>query len=295
MVYNKKCGGINLLVTGKEIVLDAQKNGYAVGAFNVNNMEIVQAIIEAAEETNSPVILQASQGGIKYAGVEYIAALGRLAGNNAKVPVALHLDHGTDFEQIIQCIRHGFTSVMIDASQYSLEENIRITKEIVKIAHAAGVSVEAELGKIGGTEDDITVDEKDATFTDPEEAKRFVDETGVDFLAIAVGTSHGVYKGEPNIDFDRIKAIREIVDVPLVLHGSSGVPEEALRKAIPLGICKINIDTDLRVRFSDGVKNLIKESPDEIDPRKILKPAKDAMKEIIIEKMHIFGSAGKGK
>lgn len=284
-----------MLVTGKEILLDAQKNGYAVGAFNVNNMEIVQAIIEAAEETNSPVILQASQGGISYAGVEYIAALGRLAGNNASVPVALHLDHGTDFEQIIQCIRHGFTSVMIDASQYPLEENIRITKEIVKIAHAAGVSVEAELGKIGGTEDDITVDEKDATFTDPEEAKRFVDETGVDFLAIAVGTAHGVYQGEPKIDFERIEAIRELVDVPLVLHGSSGVPEEALKKAVPLGICKINIDTDLRIEFAEGVKNFVKENPDEIDPRKLLKPAKEGMKEKIIEKMHIFGSAGQGK
>lgn len=284
-----------MLVTGKEILLDAQKNGYAVGAFNVNNMEIVQAIIEAAEETNSPVILQASQGGISYAGVEYIAALGKLAGRNAKVPVALHLDHGTDFEQIIQCIRHGFTSVMIDASKYPLEENIKLTKEIVRIAHAAGVSVEAELGKIGGTEDDVTVDERDATFTDPAEAKRFVDETGVDFLAIAVGTAHGVYQGEPKLDYDRIKTIRETVDVPLVLHGSSGVPEQAIRKAVPLGISKINIDTDLRIKFSEGVKNLLKENPDEIDPRKILKPAKAGMKEKIIEKMNIFGSAGKAK
>ncbi len=284
-----------MLVTGKEILLDAQKNGYAVGAFNVNNMEIVQAIIEAAEETNSPVILQASQGGISYAGVEYIAALGKLAGRNAKVPVVLHLDHGTDFKQIIQCIRHGFTSVMIDASQYPLEENIAITKEIVKIAHAAGVSVEAELGKIGGTEDDIIVDEKDATFTDPKEAKRFVDETGVDFLAIAVGTAHGVYKGEPKLDYERIKAIREIIDVPLVLHGSSGVPEEAIRKAVPLGISKINIDTDLRIKFAEGVKELLAENPDEIDPRKILKPAKAKMKEKIKEKMEIFGSAGQAK
>ena len=284
-----------MLVTGKEILLDAQKNGYAVGAFNLNNMEIVQAIIEAAEETNSPVILQASQGGINYAGVEYIAALGKLAGKNASVPVALHLDHGTDFEQIIQCIRHGFTSVMIDASKYPLEENIRITKEIVKIAHAAGVSVEAELGKIGGTEDDITVAEKDATFTDPQEAKRFVEETGVDFLAIAVGTAHGVYKGEPKIDYERIKEIRKVVDVPLVLHGSSGVPEEAIRTAVPLGICKINIDTDLRIKFAEGVKNFIKENPEEIDPRKLLKPAKEGMKEKIIEKMQVFGSAGQGK
>jgi len=282
-----------MLVTGKELLLDAQKRGYAVGAFNVNNMEIVQAIIEAAEETNSPVILQASQGGIKYAGVEYIAALGKIAARNAKVPVALHLDHGTDFDQVMLCIRHGFTSVMIDGSRFPLDENIAYTKKVIEVAHAVGVSVEAELGKIGGTEDHITVDERDATFTDPDEALRFVNETNVDFLAIAVGTAHGVYKGEPKLDFDRIKTLRGILRVPLVLHGSSGVPEEALKKAISLGIAKINIDTDLRIAFADGVKNFIKENPDNIDPRKILGPAKSMMKEKIREKMHIFGSVNK--
>lgn len=284
---------MEMLVTGKEILLDAQKNGYAVGAFNVNNMETIQAIIEAAEETRSPVILQASQGGLKYAGVEYLATLGKLAANNATVPVALHLDHGTDFEQIMLCIRHGFSSVMIDASKYSLEENIAYTKKIVELAHAVGVTVEAELGKIGGTEDDIVVSERDATFTNPEEAKRFAEETGVDYLAIAVGTAHGIYKGEPKLDYDRIEAIRSIVDIPLVLHGSSGVPEASIKKAVPLGIAKINIDTDLRIAFAEGVKDFIKEKPEEIDPRKILTPAKEAMKKKIIEKMHIFGSAGK--
>lgn len=282
-----------MLVTGSELLLDARKNGYAVGAFNVNNMEIVQAIIEAAEETNSPVILQASQGGIKYAGIEYIAALGLTAARNAKVPVALHLDHGTDFDQVMLCIRHGFTSVMIDGSRFALDENIAYTKKVIEVAHAVGVSVEAELGKIGGTEDHITVDEKDATFTDPEEALRFVNETNVDFLAIAVGTAHGVYKGIPKIDFDRITAIRNLIDIPLVLHGSSGVPEEALKQAIPLGINKINIDTDLRIAFANGVKEFIKNNPDNIDPRKIIGPAKIAMREKIIEKMHIFGSAGR--
>lgn len=282
-----------MLVTGKEILLDAQKNGYAVGAFNVNNMETIQAIIEAAEETRSPVILQASQGGLKYAGVEYIATLGKLAAQNATVPVALHLDHGTDFEQIMLCIRNGFSSVMIDASKYSLEENIAYTKKIVELAHAVGVTVEAELGKIGGTEDDIVVSERDATFTDPDEAKKFAEETGVDYLAIAVGTAHGVYKGTPKLDYDRIEAIRNIVDIPLVLHGSSGISEEAIKKAVPLGIAKINIDTDLRIKFAEGVKDFLKENPDEIDPRKILGPAKQAMKEKIIEKMNIFGSSGK--
>lgn len=279
-----------MLLTGKELLLDAQKKNYAVGAFNVNNMEIIQAIINGAEERNSPVILQASQGGIKYAGIEYIAALGKLAGRNARVPVALHLDHGTDFDQVMLCIRHGFTSVMIDGSRFPLEENIAFTKRVVDIAHSVGVSVEAELGKIGGTEDHITVSEKDATFTDPNEAKIFVEETGVDSLAIAVGTAHGVYKGEPKLDYDRIKAIRDLVDIPLVLHGSSGVPEESLKKAISLGICKINIDTDIRAAFARAVKEFVGDNPDEIDPRKILGPASKAMKEIIMEKMEIFGS-----
>lgn len=282
-----------MLLTGKELLLDAQKNGYAVGAFNVNNMEIIQAIIEAAEETNSPVILQASQGGLKYAGIEYIAALGKLAARNAKVPVALHLDHGTDFDQVMLCIRHGFSSVMIDGSRFALEENIAYTKKVMEVAKAVGVSVEAELGKIGGTEDHITVSERDATFTDPAEALRFVNETDVDFLAIAVGTAHGVYVGEPKLDFDRITAIRKIIDVPLVLHGSSGVPEEALIKAISLGISKINIDTDIRIAFANGVKEFLKNNPDNFDPRKILGPAKAQMKEIIKEKMRIFGSVNR--
>ncbi len=282
-----------MLLTGKELLLDAQKNGYAVGAFNINNMEIIQAIVEAAEETNSPVILQASQGGIKYAGIEYIAELGKLAARKAKVPVALHLDHGTDFDQVMLCIRHGFSSVMIDGSRFALEENIAYTKKVIEVAKAVGVSVEAELGKIGGTEDHITVSEKDATFTSPDEALRFVNETDVDFLAIAVGTAHGVYKGEPKLDFDRIKAISDIISVPLVLHGSSGVPEEALKKAISLGISKINIDTDIRIAFANGVKEFLKNNPDNFDPRKILGPAKAQMKEIIKAKMEIFGSVNR--
>lgn len=282
-----------MLVTGNEILKDAQKNGYAVGAFNCNNMEIVQAIIEAAEETKSPVIIQASQGGISYGGIEYIAANALTAAEYSSVPVAVHLDHGTDFKQIIQCIRHGFSSVMIDASQHEFEENIEITKEIVRIAHAAGVSVEAELGKIGGTEDDITVEEKDATFTIPEEAKEFVERTEVDSLAIAVGTAHGVYQGEPNLDFERIETIADLVDIPLVLHGASGVTDEDLKKAISLGICKVNIDTDLRREFTRVVHEFIEENPEVIDPRKILGPAREAMKEVIKEKMEIFGSAGR--
>jgi len=282
-----------MLVTGNEILQDAHKNNYAVGAFNVNNMEIVQAIIEAAEETRSPVIIQASQGGLSYAGVEYIAALGKVAAENASVPVALHLDHGTDFEQVMLCIRNGFSSIMIDGSKHEFEENIAITNKVVDVCRPIGVSVEAELGKIGGTEDDITVAAKDATFTDPKEAKEFLDRTGVDSLAIAVGTAHGVYKGTPEIDFDRIKAIKELLDIPLVLHGSSGVADEDITKAVSLGINKINIDTDLRMAFSHAIHDFVEENPDVIDPRKILAPAREAMKNRIKEKMELFGSAGR--
>ncbi|MBF8984084.1 class II fructose-1,6-bisphosphate aldolase [Lutibacter sp. B2] len=282
-----------MLVSGKEILNHAHENGYAVGAFNVNNMEQVQAIIEAAEETNSPVIIQASQGGLAYAGVEFIAEMGKVAAKNASVPVAIHLDHGTDFKQIMLCLRNGFTSVMIDASHYELDENIRKTQEITEMAHAVGVSVEAELGKIGGTEDDVSVDEKDATYTDPEEAEKFVRETGIDYLAIAVGTAHGPYKGEPKLDFDRIKVLKERLDMPLVLHGSSGVPEESIKKAVSLGINKINIDTDIRMAFHKAVKEFVSKNPDVYDPRKIVGPARSAMKEIIADKMRMFGSKGK--
>lgn len=282
-----------MLVTGKQILQHADEHGYAVGAFNVNNMEIIQAIAQAADELRAPVILQASQGAIKYAGIEYITSLVKTTAQQIDVPIALHLDHGTDFNEIMSCIRNGFTSVMIDASKHELEENIRLTKEIVKIAHAVGVSVEAELGKIGGTEDQIVVSEAEATYTDPEEARIFVEETGVDSLAIAVGTAHGVYKGEPKVDIDRIKEIDRVVSVPLVLHGSSGVPYDTLEKAVGAGIRKINIDTDIRASFAGSVKAFVTENPDEIDPRKILKPARAAMAETVKEKIKVFGSDAK--
>ena len=281
------------LITVKEMLEAAEKGNYAVGAFNCNNMEIIQAIVQAAEEENSPVIVQASQGAIKYAGLEYITALTKLAAEQTKVPVALHLDHGTSFEQVVKCIRHGFTSVMIDGSAYPLLENIELTNKVIEVAKASGVSVEAELGKIGGTEDDITVDEKEATFTDPQEAKEFIDATGVDALAVAIGTAHGIYKGEPKLDFERLKKIVALVDTPIVLHGSSGVPDEAIKQAISLGVRKVNIDTNLREAFVKKIKQVLEEKPGEIDPRKILGPAKDVMKEVIKEKIRLFGSSGK--
>ncbi|MBZ4646728.1 MAG: fructose-bisphosphate aldolase, class [Petroclostridium sp.] len=282
-----------MLVTGKQILDKAHKEGYAVGAFNVNNMEILQAVIAAAEEEKSPVIIQTSEGAIKYAGAEYLSAMVHLAANKASVPVALHLDHGTTYETIISCIRNGWTSVMIDGSHHPLDENIAVTKEIIKIAHACGVSVEAELGRLGGVEDNISVDEKDARLTHPDEAVKFVKETGVDYLAIAIGTAHGKYKGEPKLDFERLDTIKKLVNIPIVLHGASGVPDEAIQRAVSLGVNKINIDTDVRVAFTEGVKSVIVNKPEEYDPRKICGPAKEEMKKVVKAKMRLFGCSGK--
>jgi len=281
------------LVSVRELLDKAEAGGYAVGAFNCNNMEIIQAIIEAAEMEKAPVIVQASQGAIKYAGLEYITALTKVAAEHTFVPVALHLDHGTSFEQAIKCIRYGFTSVMIDGSKLPLAENIALTKRVLEVARAVGVSVEAEIGKIGGTEDDISVDEWEANLTDPAEAKEFADATGVDALAIAIGTAHGQYKGTPKLDFERLKKIKELINIPIVLHGSSGVPDEAIRKAIQLGVRKVNIDTNLREAFVAGVREVLEKDPKQIDPRKILGPARERMRDVIREKIRLFGSAGK--
>ena len=280
------------LVKMKELLDKAEKGGYAVGAFNCNNMEIVQAIVAAAEAENAPVIIQASQGAIKYAGLEYIIGLVNVAAKNTGIPVALHLDHGTSFEQVVQCIRYGFTSVMVDGSKYPLEENIALTKKVVEIAKAVGVSTEAELGKIGGTEDDISVLDKDAMMTNPAEARTFVEQTGVDALAVAIGTAHGQYKFDPELDFDRLTKIRSLVNIPIVLHGSSGVPDKDIEKAITLGVRKVNIDTNIREAFVKGVREAVK-NPKEIDPRKILGPARQEMTAIVREKIRLFGSAGK--
>ena len=279
------------MATMAELLQNAEKGGYAVGAFNCNNMEIVQAIIQAATLENSPVIVQASQGAIKYAGLDYIVAMTRLAASKTHVPVALHLDHGTSFEQCVQCVAAGFTSVMIDGSKHPLAENIALTNKVLEVARAAGVTVEGELGKLGGTEDDIFVHEKDALFTDPAEALEFVQATGVDALAVAIGTAHGVYKGEPKLDMPRLKKIRELVNIPIVLHGSSGVSDEALREAVTLGVRKINIDTNVREAFMNAAKDMLAKNPNELDPRKVLGPAREAMTELVREKIRIFGSS----
>ena len=281
-----------VLVTNKEVLDAANDGGYAVGAFNINNMEISQAIVSTASEMNAPVILAASQGAIEYAGIEYIEALAKTAAASTDVPVTLHLDHGTDFNVILQCIRHGFTSVMIDGSKLPFEENVAITKKVVNVAHPCGLSVEAELGRLVGVEDQISVSERDAVFTDSEEAVQFVEETEVDSLAIAIGSAHGIYKGEPKLDFERLEKIDKKVDIPLVLHGASGIPEDSIVRAVKLGINKINIDTELRLTFRDAVRKVVTES-DVYDPRKICGPARDAIKEVVRYKIGIFGSENK--
>jgi len=282
-----------MLVTGKEILQHADKNGYAVGAFNVVNMEMLQAIIAAAEEEKSPVIVQTSEGAIKYAGIGLISKMMRQAAEDASVPVAVNLDHGTTYESVMSCVDNGWTSVMIDGSHHSLDENIEVTKKVVQSAHAKGVSVEAELGRLGGVEDNISVDEKDATHTNPDEAKRFVDETGVDYLAIAIGTAHGKHKGVPVLDFERLDVIKKLVNIPLVLHGASGICDADIRKAISLGVNKINIDTDLRIAFTDAIKDALAKNPEEFDLRKFCGSARDAVKAVVAAKMRLFGSSGK--
>ncbi len=305
------------LVTNKDVQLEAQRGGYAVGAFNTSNLELTQAIIETAVEKKSPVIVATSQSAIKYAGMEELSLMVRKLAEKASIPVTLHLDHGTDYSTIIGCLRSGWSSVMIDGSSHPLEENIALTKEIVKVAHAVGVSVEAELGRLMGVEDEISVDAREAILTDPDEAVRFVEETGCDTLAIAIGTSHGAYKfkGEPRLAFDRLEEIAKKVSVPLVLHGASsvkkeivqwgekygakfpgaaGVPDEHIKKAISLGITKVNIDTDLRLSFTAGVREFLQKRPEVFDPRKILGAGKEAMKKVISQKIDILGSEGKG-
>lgn len=281
------------LVPITPLLMAAEEAGYAVGAFNGNNLEIMQAIIMAAEAEASPVILQASQGAIKYAGLDYLAALGKITAEKARVPVALHLDHGTSFAQVVACIRSGFTSVMIDGSALPLAENITLTKKVVEVARAVGVSVEAEIGRITGTEEEISVGDQEALFTDPEEAQRFVAETGVDALAVAVGTAHGRYRRVPQLDFPRLEKIKQLVKIPLVLHGSSGVPDEMIREAISRGVRKINIDTNIREAFVRGLRQAWEKNPGEIDPRRLLGPAREEMALTIREKIRLFGSAGR--
>ena len=306
------------LVTTKEMFEKSMKEGYAIGAFNVNNMEIIQGIVDAAHEAQSPVILQASSGAIKYARPNYLKKMVEAAVEETDIPIALHLDHGPDFETCKACIDAGFTSVMIDGSKYSFEENVELTKKVVDYAHERGVVVEAELGQLAGIEDDVNVSESDAKYTDPDQAKEFVERTGCDSLAIAIGTSHGAYKfkGEAKLRFDILAKVKEkIPNTPIVLHGAStvieelvamcnenganipgakGVPDEILNEASKSGVSKINVDTDLRLAMTGAIRKVLKDEPSVFDPRKYLTPARDLIKSTVQHKIRdVFGSSNK--
>ena len=276
-----------MLVTTKEMLLKAQKGNYAVGDFNFENMEMVMAVIAAAEELNAPVIMQTTPSTVKYAGLDYYLANVATAAKNAKVPVAMHLDHGSSFSLAMQALRQGYTSIMIDGSHSVFEENIAITKSVVDACKPSNIPVEAELGKVGGKEDDL--DGGDGGYTDPKEALEFVQKTGVNSLAVAIGTAHGVYKGEPKLDLDRLVEISKVVDVPLVLHGASGLSEEAVKESIKRGICKVNFATELRIAYTDGVKELLEEKPETIDPKKYGVVGIEKVKELVKNRMMMCG------
>lgn len=280
------------LVSSTPMLQAARAGGYGIGAFNVHTLEMLQAAVEAAEALQSPLILQTTVGTVKHLGADYIAAAATVAANRSSVPIALHLDHCADFRLIVQCIRAGYSSVMIDASHFPFDENVERTKKVVEIAAAAGVNVEAELGRVGGVEDHIVVADKDALLADPDECARFVELTGVPTLAPAIGTAHGIYEGDPNIDFDRIGLIAAKVSVPLVLHGGSGIPAEQVKRCIALGMSKVNVATELRMAFSDAIKRVFHANPAESDPRKYMAPAKEALRSAVADKIRLCGSAG---
>lgn len=275
------------LVTSKEMLLNAQKGHYAVGAFNVENMEMVMAVIAAAEELNAPVMLQTTPSTVKYAGLSMYLANCKAAAEQASVPVAMHLDHGDSFALAMQALRTGYTSIMIDGSHNVLEENIALTKRVVDACAPSGIPVEAELGKVGGKEDDL--DGGDGGYTVPEEAREFAEKTGVDSLAVAIGTAHGVYKGEPKLDLDRLSKIRDIVTIPLVLHGASGLSEEAVKESIKRGICKVNFATELRIAYTKGVREALNGDSSMFDPKKYGKAAMEQVKEIVKSRMLMCG------
>ena len=306
------------LVTTKDMFEKSMKEHFAIGAFNVNNMEIIQAITDAAAEENSPVILQASSSAIKYARVGYLRKMVEASLDQYDIPVVLHLDHGPDFETCKMCIDNGFSSVMIDGSKYDFEENVALTKKVVDYAHSKGVVVEAELGKLAGIEDEVNVAASDAMFTDPDQAKEFVERTGCDSLAIAIGTSHGAYKfkGEPKLRFDILEKVKEkLPNTPIVLHGAStvipelvdmcnkyggdisgakGVPDEILHEASKRGVSKINVDTDLRLAMTGAIRKVFIEEPSKFDPRAYLTPARELIKETVQHKIRdVFGSSNK--
>ncbi|MBE6550626.1 MAG: class II fructose-1,6-bisphosphate aldolase [Ruminococcaceae bacterium] len=277
------------LVNPMGFIEKARENGVAISSFNIHNLETVQAVAEGAAEENCPVIIQTTPGTLKHAGIEYIAAMVKTASEMYSVPMALHLDHCTSFDTIVKCIRNGYTSVMIDTAHLPYDENVAMVRKVAEIAHAAGVAVEGELGRIGGVEDELSVDDRTASFTVPSEAVDFVKKTGIDMLAIAIGTAHGEYKGTPDLDMERLSEIRNVIDIPLILHGASGVPDDQIRESIKRGIAKINIATELKIPMAQAIKDCFAASPKENDPRKYMGSAKNAVKEVVRQKIRLCG------
>ena len=305
-----------MLVNLNDILPRARKNGYAVGAFNTSNLELTQAIINAAQRLDAPVIVATSEKAIKYAGIENISEMIIGMSKRARIPVVLHLDHGKSYELCTECVKHGYTSVMIDASHLSFRDNVRLTRKVVRHAHKRGITVEAEIGRLAGIEDDLNVTKSEALYTDPDEAVRFAEESFCDALAVAIGTSHGAYKfkAKPRLRIDILKEIATMVKIPLVLHGASGVkqkwisrvnqyggklqnargvPDRLIEKAVGNGIAKINTDTDLRIGFTAGIREFLDSNPTEFDPRAIVGAARDRVTEVVLDRIRVFGSEGK--
>lgn len=284
---------MHTIISTKEMLIKARAEHYAVPAFNIHNLETMQAVFEVANEMRSPIILAGTPSTIDYAGGEYIVAIANAAAQKYDLPIAIHLDHFEKLPDIFKYIDMGFKSAMIDASHENFEANIRLTKEVVDYAHSKGATVEAELGRLGGQEDDLVVSEENSSFTDPQSALTFIKETGIDSLAVAIGTAHGLYKGEPKLDFERLSAIAQLVSIPLVLHGASDVPDPLVKEAIVRGISKVNVATDLKIPFANAVKQYFIDNPEANDPRKYMTPGKEAMKAVIRHKIMVMGSANR--
>lgn len=281
------------VVTTKEMLLKAQKEGYAVGAFNAENMEMVQAIIEAAEELKAPVIVQTTSGTLNYASPELFSAMVAAEAEKASVPVAMHLDHGSSYEIAARCIKAGYSSIMIDGSKETFEKNVAISAEVVRMAHAMGIPVEGELGTVGGKEDNHSVGENEKSYTDPAEAEEFAKITQVDSLAVGIGNAHGFYNGVPQLKFDILEETKNRVSIPIVLHGASGIPDEDVKRATGLGICKVNFATELRVAYSEGVKEYLAANPNAFDPKKYSMAGRESVKKLVMHKIEVCNCAGK--
>lgn len=281
------------ILSTKEMLMSAKERGYAVPAFNIHNMETIQVVAEAAVELQSPLIIATTPSTVRYAGADYLLAIVEVTTRRHRIPIAIHLDHAEDVEMMKNLIDLGYKSVMIDASHLPFEENIRKVKDVVSYAHRYGVSVEAELGRLGGQEDDLTVDIEDSFYTDPDKAIDYVERTGIDSLAVAIGTAHGLYKSEPKLDFPRLEEIHRKINIPLVLHGASGIPSHEVKRTISLGISKVNIATELKIPFAEAVRQYLIDHPEENDPRKYMTPGKEAMREVAKKKILMCGSDGK--